>query len=81
MTNVRCRIEIRDALLAELGQQQRHRDDYPNCTWIDAEIDFMHKAVNRRRSERGLPGVDRAVIVRVEQCACGSDYSSKFALC
>lgn len=74
-------IEIRDSLLAELGEQQRRRKDYPNCTWIDAEIDFMHYAVNRRRSERGLPDVDRAAIVRVERWACGhSDYSSKFAL-
>lgn len=57
-------IEIRDALLAELG-----------------EINFMHHAVNHRRSERGLPNVDRDAIVRVEQWACGhSDYSSKFAL-
>jgi hypothetical protein len=74
-------IETRDMLLAELDKQQRHRSDYPNCTWIDAEINFMHQAVNRRRSARGLPDVDRAAIVRVEQWACGhNDYSSKFAL-
>jgi hypothetical protein len=80
MTDTRL-IRIRDAILSELGEQQRRRADYPDCAWIDAEIDVMHRAVNRRRSERGLPDLDRATVVRVEQWACGhSDYSSKFAL-
>lgn len=79
MTATHNLISTRDALLSELGEQQRRRQDRPD--WLTAEIDVMHRAVNRLRGERGLADIDRAAIVRVERSACGHiDYSSKFAL-
>lgn len=72
---------MRDAMLAVLGAQQDKRNDYDGLSWIDAELDVMHRAVNVERENRHLPAVELAVVKAVERYASGStDYSSKFAL-
>jgi len=49
--------------------------------WVLHERAVMHDEVNQARAERGLPPVDRSVVDRAEQMACGHvDYATKWPL-
>jgi hypothetical protein len=75
------RKEVVDRFRAELDKEHALRDQRPYLTWVDLEIDFMHRLVNKERSKRGLPDVDRAAVVRADRCASGHvDYASKFSI-
>lgn len=73
-------LQLRDVFLAKLADEQLKRTTRKPNEWIEAERTLMVGLINGVRQKLGLPLIDLAIFIRVDNTCTGADYAAKLAL-